>query len=106
MRILLDESVPRGLRKVLEGHLVTSVAEQGWSSLSNGKLLKRAASEFDVLVTADQNLPHQQNLSQFSIAIVVVVARTNQLLDYLPLKDDLLQAVENSPAEALQWIRG
>ena len=81
MRILLDESVPKGIRRLLEGHYVKTVAEQGWSSFSNGKLLALASPEFEILVTADQNLPHQQNLAKFDIAVVILVAKTNQMID-------------------------
>lgn len=65
MRILLDESVPKGLKRLLAGHENVTVAEQGWSSFSNGKLLESASPDFDILLTADQNLPHQQNLDRF-----------------------------------------
>ena len=105
MRILLDESVPRGLRQFLENHSVITVSERGWSSFSNGKLLELAASDFDVLVTADQNLPHQQNLVKFDLAVVVLVARSNRMVDYLSLKDKLLEAVDGSSSQSLQWVR-
>jgi predicted nuclease of predicted toxin-antitoxin system len=62
MRILLDESLPRRLRGAFPGHDVATAAEAGWSGLSNGELLQLAAERFDLLVTADQNLQHQQNL--------------------------------------------
>jgi len=64
MRILLDESVPKGLRQFLQNHSVTTVAERGWSSFFNGKLLGLAASDFDILVTADQNRPRTWNGSR------------------------------------------
>lgn len=104
MRILLDESVPKGLKKLLVGHENVTVAEQGWSSFSNGKLLESASQEFDILLTADQNLSQQQNLARFDIAVIVLVAKTNQLVDYLPLKDKLDAAIESSASEKLQWV--
>lgn len=54
MRILLDESLPRRLRSAFPGHEVATVAEAGWSGLSNGELLQLAAERFDLFVTADQ----------------------------------------------------
>ena len=60
MRILLDESLPVELKLELPGHEVNTVQETGWSGLKNGELLARAVARFDVLVTADQNLQHQQ----------------------------------------------
>jgi len=56
MRILLDESLPVELRDELAEHAVRTVQEMGWSALTNGDLLHRAADLFDVFVTADQNL--------------------------------------------------
>jgi predicted nuclease of predicted toxin-antitoxin system len=56
MHILLDESLPRRLRSAFPGHEVATVAEAGWSGLSNGELLQLAAERFDLFVTADQNL--------------------------------------------------
>lgn len=54
MRILLDESAPRGLKELLPGHEVKTVPEQGWASKLNGELLGLAvADRFDVFVTPD-----------------------------------------------------
>ena len=53
MRILLDESRPRRLRRVFAGHEVVAVAEAGWSGFENGDLLRLAATCFDIFVTAD-----------------------------------------------------
>ena len=58
MRILLDESVPRQLTRFLKGHEVQTVPRRGWAGVRNGELLRRAATEFDVFVTVDQNLQH------------------------------------------------
>lgn len=77
MRILLDESLPRRLSGELPGHNASTVTERGWSGLDNGALLRSAAGEFDVFLTADQNLEYQQNLSALPLAVVVLVARDN-----------------------------
>jgi len=90
MRILLDESLPRRLRGELPGHAVKTVAQMGWSSLENGELLRSAADQFDVFVTADQNLQFQQNISALPIAVAVFVARTNKLEALRPLVPELL----------------
>ena len=63
VRILLDESLPRPLSRLLVGHDVSTVAREGWTSLTNGALLLQAAERFDVVLTADQNIQFQQNLS-------------------------------------------
>lgn len=73
MLILFDQGTPVPLRAFLIGHTVKTAAEEGWSTLSNGKLLDSAeAAGFEVLVTTDKNLPNQQNLAVRAIAVVVL----------------------------------
>lgn len=71
MKILIDESLPRYLKQPLKSHEVFTVQEMGWTGITNGVLLEKANREFDVLLTADKNLRHQQNLSDLSLSIVV-----------------------------------
>jgi hypothetical protein len=78
VRLLLDESLPRRLGRLLAGHAVVSVAEAGWSGLTNGRLLGVAQGQFDCLLTADQSLVYQQSLPRFDIAVLVLRARTNR----------------------------
>jgi predicted nuclease of predicted toxin-antitoxin system len=96
VRILIDESLPRGLKGLLEGLDVVTVPERGWQSKRNGELLSLASLEFQVFVTADQNLEHQQNLATVPLAIVVLVAPSNRLDAYLPLAARLRQAIETA----------
>jgi hypothetical protein len=79
MRVLLDECVPRPLRAELSQHEVKTVAEVGWAGVKNGALLHLAAKQFDVLLTVDRNLEYQQNFSGLTIAIVVIVAPSNDI---------------------------
>ena len=72
-RVLLDENLPRKLRRELLDFTVRTVQEQGWTSYANGQLLGRAQEHFDVLLTADRRLQFQQNLARFDIGIVVIV---------------------------------
>ena len=60
MRILLDESLPRRLRRTFAGHEVVTVVEAGWSGVENGELLRLAATRFDLFVKADQNGNHEE----------------------------------------------
>jgi hypothetical protein len=60
-------------------------------------LLALAQNEFDVIITLDQHLSQQQNLARFSIAVVVLVARSNALRDLLPLLEALLQSLPKAP---------
>lgn len=72
MRILFDQGTPAPLRNYLGEHKVTTAAEIGWSTLSNGELLDAAESQFDLLITTDQALRTQQNLSGRKLAILVL----------------------------------
>ena|SRR5438876_10915343 len=105
MRILLDESVPRGLRRLLPAHDVRTVPEQGWASKRNGELLTLAVSDgFDVFVTPDQNLPHQQNLSNFDIVVVILAAGPNRMATYEPIADRLQRSVEVATRREALWF--
>ena len=53
MRLLLDESLPWRLARLMVGHYVTPVQRAGWSGLENGALLQAASTTFDALITAD-----------------------------------------------------
>jgi hypothetical protein len=73
MNILFDEGTPRPLRAHLPDHSVDLPIELGWAQISNGELLARAeASGYDLLISTDTNLRHQQNLSQYNIAVLVI----------------------------------
>jgi predicted nuclease of predicted toxin-antitoxin system len=72
MRVLFDQGTPAPLRLFLSGHEVTTAHELGWSNLKNGELLSAAKANFDVLITTDQNLHYQQNLSGRNLAILVL----------------------------------
>ena len=94
MRVLLDEQRPRHLARELTGHQVRTVQQEGWAGVKNGELLQRAAmSAFDVLITADQNLEFQQNLTQAPLGVVVLVARSLALEDLRPLVPAALDAI-------------
>jgi len=56
MRVRLDECVPRQLVRELPDFAVRTVQQMGWSGVKNGALLERAAGQFDVLFTVDQDL--------------------------------------------------
>ena len=103
MRVLLDESLPERLRHFLSGHEVATVRWMGWSSTKNGKLLDLAQSGFDVLLTADQSLPFQQDLSNRQIAVIVLAGPDNQLETLQPLVPDVLRAIET--IERGQWTQ-
>lgn len=93
MRLLLDECVPQRLRRELHGHEVTTVPEAGWAGVKNGELLRAADGLFEALVTVDQRLQYQQNMTGLRIGVVVIVARSSDIDDLRPLLPSVLEAL-------------
>ncbi len=73
IRVLLDENLPRKLKWSLDAEVVT-VPERGWGGIKNGRLLRLAASEFDVLLTMDRGIEYQQNLREIDLCLMVLSA--------------------------------
>jgi hypothetical protein len=86
---------------LLVGHDVSTVAHEGWASLANGALPRQAAVAFDVLLTADQNIEFQQNLSALPLTVIVLVAASNRLESLEPLVPAVLDAVNHLKARTL-----
>jgi predicted nuclease of predicted toxin-antitoxin system len=104
MRILFDQGTPVPLRRSLAAHPVETAWQRGWAQLSNGELLAAAEAEgFDLLVTTDQNLRYQQNLSARRIAILVLTVGNWPALAphaaHISLTIDSMQ-----PGEYREWI--
>ena len=96
MRLLLDECVPKRLGRRLGPHEVQTVQKAGWSGLKNGELLAKAAESFDVFLTVDQGIRHQQNLSGVEICVVALVGASNDIRDLEPLVPKLLDALKRA----------
>jgi predicted nuclease of predicted toxin-antitoxin system len=100
MRVLLDECVPKRLRRELLEHDVVTVVEMGWSGVTNGKLLALAATEFDCFPTVDANIEKQQNLSSLPISVLLVRAVRYDLNTLQTLAPQILEAlVELKPLQ-------
>lgn len=94
MLILVDESLPVELAAELQQPGVKTVADLGWKGLKNGALLSRAAVfGFRVLITADQHIEHQQNLSVAELGVIVLKAGSNRMEHLKPLVPAILQAL-------------
>ena len=90
MKLLLDECLDWRLRRDLSGHEVKTVQEMGWNGIKNGRLLALAQADFEVFITADRNLSFQQNIANFSIAVVVLKAESIRLIHTRPLMPKVL----------------
>src|SRR5258708_14778683 len=85
MKILIDECLPRTLKNHLAGHECRTVQEMAWSGKTTGALLSLAEYVFEVLVTIDQSIEYQQELTSRKIALLVFRARSNKIEDLLPM---------------------
>src|ERR1700675_139534 len=73
MLILFDHGTPAPLALFLTGHTVKKTKDLAWDTLNNGELLKVAEqAAFEIFLTTDKNIRHQQNLADRIIAIVVL----------------------------------
>jgi hypothetical protein len=104
VKILLDENLDWRLGRELSGHDVKAVSMIGWAGLKNGALLSRAEKEFDVLLTMDSNMLHQQNLSKYHIAIIALKTRSNRLADTAALIPKVLTMVATAKPGTLTII--
>jgi hypothetical protein len=93
VRVLFDENLPHDLIPQLAGYDVLTVQGLGWAGIKNGELLERAGDAFDVFVTMDRKLEKQHDLSKLPFGVLVVVAKSNRMLDLLPLVDPLREAL-------------
>lgn len=102
MRILIDECVPKPLKREFDDLDLKTVGEMGWSGTKNGVLLQlMSESGFTILLTSDRNIKYEQNLRQVGIAVIVIIARTNRLTDLLPLKSQVREALSTIEAGEL-----
>jgi predicted nuclease of predicted toxin-antitoxin system len=88
MKILLDECVTKRLKMYIEEFEVFTVRELELSGVKNGKLLTYCVeNKFDILLTIDKNLMHQQNLEKYPVTIVVLncfTSKIEELITFLP----------------------
>src|SRR5580692_6097992 len=105
MKILLDECVPRTIKPLLlvDGHDCTKVPEAGFAGKTNGELLRLAEEAFGVFITLDRGIQYQQNLAEAKIAILLIRAKSNRLVDVLPHVPDCLVAIRSvKPGEIVK----
>jgi predicted nuclease of predicted toxin-antitoxin system len=96
MKLLIDECLPRALKRLFGEHECRTVQEMGWSGKKNGELLSLAEIEFEVLVTIDQGMEYQQSLAHRKIAVLVLRAPSNQIEDLAPLVPAALAALRGA----------
>jgi hypothetical protein len=94
-RVLLDENIHQSAYRLFLEFDAQTIGYLGWSGVSNGKLLSLAEGKFAVLITADQNLKHQQNFTNRTIAVLVLATGR---VDYIERnKTNIADAVRAIP---------
>jgi hypothetical protein len=107
VRILLDENLDWRLSRELAGHAVDSVPLIGWSGTKNGALLRRAyKAGYDVFITIDGGIFHQQNVEKLGLAVVALRAKTNRLADTRLLMPEVLSMLDSLAPGTLTFIGG
>jgi predicted nuclease of predicted toxin-antitoxin system len=96
MKILLDECIPRKFKNSLADHECLTVPEAGLAGKKNGELLSIAEhQEYTIFLTMDKGFEYEQNLKHRSIAIMILRAKSNRLVDLLPLVRDCLRQMSS-----------
>ncbi len=83
------------LKREFIGHEVFTIDEAGFKGFKNGKLIQTAsADDFDVLISVDKNIAHQQNKTNLPLAILVLSANNNRIESLLPLMAEALKILK------------
>jgi predicted nuclease of predicted toxin-antitoxin system len=99
-KILLDACVPQWLRAELGEHEVTTARYAGLDELSDSQLLSAAEARYEVLVTLDRNIPHQQHVSGRRLAVILLRVPDQTPEAFRALVPALIQAIgEAKPGE-------
>jgi hypothetical protein len=86
VKIFLDHCVPKRVMYLLTSeHEVRTAQQMGWAEKKNGVLLSLVEPDFDVFLTVDQNIKHQQNLSARDLRFIVLIGRDNTYPPLSPL---------------------
>lgn len=102
---MLDECLLKRLKRNFVGHEVKTVPEMNWAGIKNGVLLNLAEINFDVFITIDNNLQHQQNLKTRHLIIIVLNAVDNRLETLQPLIPNILSKLETTQAGQVLEIK-
>jgi len=95
MKVIIDECVPSIVKIGLPSRRIVTVQEMGWAGINNGKLLQLIAADFDVFITSDKNLRHQQNLTTLDLAIILLPSNQVPAVEaLLPVIDDALNDIQ------------
>jgi predicted nuclease of predicted toxin-antitoxin system len=106
VKLLLDHCVPHRFARAISDHEAITAAQMQWDRLRNGALLAAASKAgFYALITADQNLKHEQNQSRLPIAVVVLCSVSNDIDELIKLVPRLLEVLQTLQPRQLIEVR-
>ena len=98
MKILFDENLPEDFKKEFPEFEVLTVNDMKWNTKKNGELLELMIEyKFQILVTLDKNLRHQQNLKKFAITVICLRSSDSKLETLFPMISELKSKLSNLP---------
>jgi hypothetical protein len=98
MKLLLDENLPKRLKIDFPEYEIFSVFDMGWSGIKNGKLLTLMLEHgFNVLITFDKNLQHQQNFIKYPVSVLVISANNNTYVELTKYSENIKIFLSNPP---------
>lgn len=103
-RVIIDNCVPYDFMPYVHAAIVNHVLDLGWEKLPDRPLLERADGTFDVVVTVDRNIPNQQNLSRYSLALIILRVQSNTTPRLLLIADELNHVVRQIEIGELKRI--
>jgi hypothetical protein len=92
MKIIIDECVPSIIKASLIDRDIVTVQEMGWAGVKNGELLRLIVAQFDVFITSDKNLRHQQNLPALDVIVILLPSNRVPVVNALLGKLDTVLA--------------
>ena len=104
MNLLLDENVSLDFRHYLPGHDVRTAQYMGWKGRVNGELLALAQDDFDALITLDQSIEFEQNITEEDVAVIVLRAGSNDLSVLRTLVPEILETLHTIRRGEVRYI--
>lgn len=96
MKILLDENIDVRFKNLFDTrlHQVFTVRDMNWLGIKNGVLLRLLEeNHFDVFITVDKNLPHQQNIKMLPVFMIILNVKRNVLARVSSLYPNILESI-------------
>ncbi len=95
-RVFLDENVDAKLAVRLSNCEVRSVRTEEWFGVLNGELLRRIEAGFDVLISHDRGLEHQQKWAGRALGLIIIRSESTDIASYEVGIPDLLRAINQA----------